>query len=119
MPRYKSHITWFNDERFLGSKVTFPDCSTATWKLERKLIEHGNLTEEHEAQIPGWASEARAIFVCSSVKGSSRMEAILRIRMQYGALIDFIAYSNTNTGYLTHVQIANRCLKEQNRPLRY
>lgn len=83
MPRYNSNIKWFDEEQFLGSIITFPGSSQPTWKLERKIIEHEFCEDEEDAKEPGMASEARAVFVCSSLGQSSPKEAIVKIRMQY------------------------------------
>lgn len=90
MPGYKSGIEWFGEEQFLGSIVTFSESSIEsplrTWKLERKLTEHESCVEERWS-APGGMPEAGAMFVCSSGSGSSRKEAMLRIRMQYGCVL--------------------------------
>lgn len=90
MPRYKSGIKWFGEEQFLGSIVTFSESSIESsvriWKLEQKLTEHESCVEERWS-APGGMPEARAMFVCSSGSGSSRKEAMLRIRMQYGFIL--------------------------------
>ncbi|KAH8811426.1 hypothetical protein F5884DRAFT_782070 [Xylogone sp. PMI_703] len=78
MGRYESGIIWFDDERFIGSEITFQQPHLSSWKLERKIIEHEDL-EVEEFASPG-CSEARAVFICKSRDGSK--EAIMRIRMQ-------------------------------------
>jgi hypothetical protein len=85
MPRYKSGITWFEKERYIGTEVTFPGLSSS-WRIERKIIEHEFCeTERYAGKYKQVSSEARAVFICSNVDEAFPTEAILKIRMQYGA----------------------------------
>ncbi|KAH8804583.1 hypothetical protein F5884DRAFT_859207 [Xylogone sp. PMI_703] len=74
----RSGVVWFEDEKFLGSEISFPD---STWRLETKLSEHEYYEGERSAKI-GLGSEARAVFLCSKLTGSGPEQAIIKIRMQ-------------------------------------
>lgn len=51
MGRYKSGITWFKDNAFLGSEIQFSK-NASRWKLERKIIEHEYCqTEEDRREL--------------------------------------------------------------------
>ncbi|KAL1998286.1 hypothetical protein VTN02DRAFT_6464 [Thermoascus thermophilus] len=78
--RIQSGITWFDDDDFINSTVSFP--SESTWKLERKLQENEYYIPKDTAQIDGLGSEARAVFIGSKLSGDGPQEAIIKIRMQ-------------------------------------
>lgn len=82
MPRYKSGITWFDDNVFIGSEIVFPG-NSSRWTLKRKIIEHEYCDTEEDAKNMGLISEGRAVFVASNIDGSFQEEAIIKIRMQY------------------------------------
>lgn len=82
MPRYKSGITWFDDDVFIGSEISFPG-NSSRWKLDKKIIEHEYCEAEEMVQVGDRVSEGRAVFVASNIDGSFSKEAIIKIRMQY------------------------------------
>jgi hypothetical protein len=86
MPVEKSGITWFDDDVFIGSEVTFPG-NSSRWKLQSKIIEHENCGTEKDCIAMEYVAEARAVFVAVNLDGSFLQEAIIKIRMQYCPLL--------------------------------
>lgn len=83
MPRYKSGITWFDDDVFIGSEITFPG-NASRWKLERKINERESCQKEEDVKKAGLVFEGRVVFAASNVDDSfPGEEAIIKIKMQY------------------------------------
>ncbi|RFU29386.1 hypothetical protein B7463_g6961, partial [Scytalidium lignicola] len=86
MGRWRSGIIWFDDEKYIGSEITFQQPHHSSWKLEQKIIEHEYCYDGEDIKA-GLIPEARAVFTCRSLDGSSK-EAIMKIKKQ-------IPYSST------------------------
>lgn len=103
--RVRSGVTWFEDDDYIGTTVSFP--SGSTWKIQKKLKENEHYVHESLAQIEGmgFVSEARAVFIVTKLSGEGPQEAVIKIRMQY-VLDPFVfipinrVASNTEQGYL-------------------
>lgn len=77
-------MTWFEDEEWIGSKVTFDHPLSSTWTLVHKLRERELWGSEEEWKSLGSPSEARGIFVCEE-EGRPDRQAVVKIYMQYEA----------------------------------
>jgi hypothetical protein len=82
MDNTRSGITWFDEDKWIGSCLTFTDPQPSTWIIDRKLAENEDLATEADVKECMMPSEARGIFVCSNVDVTNQ-EAVVKIRMQY------------------------------------
>ncbi|KAL1979309.1 hypothetical protein VTN96DRAFT_6229 [Rasamsonia emersonii] len=76
-----SGVTWFDEDRWIGSEVTFGEPHPSRWRLNRKLAESEDCATESDVKECMMASEARGVFVCSSIDDPTQ-EAVVKIRMQ-------------------------------------
>ncbi|KAJ5613622.1 hypothetical protein N7528_007276 [Penicillium herquei] len=72
--------TWFEDDEYIGSEVSFP-CGSI-WKLETKIHEHAYQHTQYDWESIQLTSEARGVFTCSKVSGDGPSTAIIKIRLQ-------------------------------------
>jgi hypothetical protein len=82
MDSTRSGITWFDEDKWIGSYPTFTYIQPSRWRINRKLAENEDLATEADVEECMVPSEARGIFVCSNVD-VTRQEAVVKIRMQY------------------------------------
>ncbi|KKA16609.1 Uncharacterized protein T310_9775, partial [Rasamsonia emersonii CBS 393.64] len=75
-----SGVTWFDEDRWIGSEVTFGEPHPSRWRLNRKLAESEDCATESDVKECMMASEARGVFVCSSIDDPTQ-EAVVKIRM--------------------------------------
>ena len=80
MPEPSSGITWFEDDDWIGSEITFKSPTFLKWKITQKIAEHENCMIESEVKNWGAESSCRGVFICSSIDHSGK-EAALKIRM--------------------------------------
>lgn len=94
-----SGVTWFDEDRWIGSEVTFGEPHPSRWRLNRKLAESEDCATESDVKECMMASEARGVFVCSSINDPTQ-EAVVKIRMQYASLVLGPRFSSPNRFYL-------------------
>lgn len=81
MGRVRSGITWFDDDKWIGSEVVFDGPRPSRWRLDQKLSETESCATEWEGREYQDSSQAQGVFVCSRV-GDPAQEAVIKIRMQ-------------------------------------
>lgn len=81
MGKVKSHIEWFEDEEWIGSKISFDQPSPSTWILVEKLRSREKYNTEWQWEDCHEPSEARGIFVCEE-EGQPHRQAVVKIYMQ-------------------------------------
>lgn len=83
-------MTWFEDEEWIGSTVSFDEPHLSTWRLVQKIRERENYYDEDSWKNRDMPSEARGIFVCEEEEGQQlSRQAVLKIYMQipfYGTI---------------------------------
>ncbi|EAU38935.1 predicted protein [Aspergillus terreus NIH2624] len=77
--RIYSYVTWFKEEDYIGTVVSFP---SGSWKLDRKITENESFNSQTEWETYKLCSEARAVFFCSKVSGDGPSDAVIKIHMQ-------------------------------------
>jgi hypothetical protein len=120
MGRVASGITWFDDDEYIGTEVSFEEPDYSTWKLEKKVSENEYYETEKDVMAGCAFSEARAVFFCSTeIKGFPK-EAVIKIRMQYAPLpptrsISMSSMSNLIAGYPGDLRRQNLPMSERSR----
>lgn len=87
MPRLKSGMTWFEDEEWIGSTISFDQHRPSTWRLVQKIRERENWYDEDAWKNRDMPSEARGIFVCEEEGQQISRQAVVKIYMQYESLL--------------------------------
>ncbi|KKK24277.1 hypothetical protein P175DRAFT_0499957 [Aspergillus ochraceoroseus IBT 24754] len=64
--RNDSGITWFDDDDYIGAKVSFP--SGAVWKIDSKIKEHEYYESQSDVEELAIDCEARGSFFCSKAR---------------------------------------------------
>jgi hypothetical protein len=82
MDSTRSGITWFDEDKWIGSYLTFTYIQPSRWRIDRKLAESEELATESDVKECMMPSEARGIFVCSNIDVPAQ-ENVVKIRMQY------------------------------------
>jgi hypothetical protein len=81
-PDPKSHITWFDEDDWIGTEIVFETPHASRWRVDQKLSESEDCVTELDVQECSMQSSARGVFVCSSTDDPGK-EAAVKIRMQY------------------------------------
>lgn len=81
MPSIKSGMTWFEDEEWIASRVTFDQPFPSTWILVHKICEREKCDSEDAWKMFEIPSEARGILMCEE-EGRPDRQAVLKIYMQ-------------------------------------
>lgn len=83
MHRLKSGMVWFEDEEWIGHKVSFDhQPCPSTWRLVQKIREREKYEPEHSWKSMEIPSEARGIFICEE-EGQQYRQGVVKIYMQY------------------------------------
>lgn len=82
MVTFRSGITWFEEEDWIGREIVFDSPIISRWKVTEKIKESGDC--ESEIDVKEWNAESscRGVFVCLSLNHPGK-EAVVKIRMQY------------------------------------
>lgn len=80
MPTLESYVTWFEDDDWISTVVSFPTGSR--WRIDSKIREHEYYESQCDVEQLGIHSEARGAILCSKVSGDGPSSAFLKVRLR-------------------------------------
>jgi hypothetical protein len=117
MDNARSGITWIDEDKWIGSCLTFTDPQPSRWRIDQNLAGNEYPATETEVKECMMPSEARGIFVCSNVDDPAQ-KAVVKTRMQYVPCLIVILTFRVHLGYRNPIRPSSLAKSGRNRQIR-